>query len=220
MAQVKQLTAQHGGMAEQVAEAKAKRDEAARLVDQESAKRTEARLKAQQAEKSLKSATDRNASFTRQLDQLDRKITETQENRNEHQRKLDDLNRALASARQSTAEHADFDELDERERTLERGLNLTREHEVAAKIAWTEASRKGESLSRQAGLLRDIAKEAAVRRARIEAVIVRRRVQSAHLQGVADDARAVASMEEHKLHDVAAKRYAHQPSTYSKDAEL
>ena len=52
LAQVKQLTAQDGGMAEQVAEAKAKRDEAARLVDQESAKRTEARLKAQQAEKS------------------------------------------------------------------------------------------------------------------------------------------------------------------------
>ena len=220
LAQVKQLTAQDGGMAEQVAEAKAKRDEAARLVDQESAKRTEARLKAQQAEKSLKSATDRIASFTRQLDQLDRKITETQENRNEHQRKLDDLNRALASARQATAEHADFDELDERERTLERGLNLTREHEVAAKIAWTEASRKGESLSRQAGLLRDNAKEAAERRTRIEALNDRRREQAAHLQGVADDARAVAAMVEHTLHDVAAKRDELQAAASSHDEEL
>lgn len=220
LAQVKQLAAQDGGMAEQVAEAKAKRDEAARLVDQESAKRTEARLKAQQAEKSLKSATDRIASFTRQLDQLDRKITETQENRNEHQRKLDDLNRALASARQSTAEHVDFDELDERERTLERGLNLTREHEVAAKIAWTEASRKGESLSRQAGLLRDNAKEAAERRARIEALNDRRREQAAHLQGVADDARAVAAMVEHTLHDVAAKRDELQAAASSHDEEL
>ena len=220
LAQVKQLTAQDGGMAEQVAEAKAKRDEAARLVDQESAKRTEARLKAQQAEKSLKSATDRVASFTRQLEQLDRKITETQENRNEHQLKLDDLNRALASARQSTAEHADFDELDERERTLERGLNLTREHEVAAKIAWTEASRKGESLSRQAGLLRDNAREAAERRARIEALNDRRREQAAHLQGVADDARAVAAMVEHTLHDVAAKRDELQAAASSHDEEL
>ena len=220
LARVKQLAAQDGGMAEQVAEAKAKRDEAARLVDQESAKRTEARLKAQQAEKSLKSATDRVASFTRQLDQLDRKITETQENRNEHQRKLDDLNRALASARQSTAEHVDFDELDERERTLERGLNLTREHEVAAKIAWTEASRKGESLSRQAGLLRDNAKEAAERRARIEALNDRRREQAAHLQGVADDARAVAAMVEHTLHDVAAKRDELQAAASSHDEEL
>ena len=220
LAQVKQLTAQDGGMAEQVAEAKAKRDEAARLVDQESAKRTEARLKAQQAEKSLKSATDRVASFTRQLEQLDRKITETQENRNEHQLKLDDLNRALASAQQSTAEHADFDELDERERTLERELNLTREHEVAAKIAWTEASRKGESLSRQAGLLRDNAKEAAERRARIEALNDRRREQAAHLQGVADDARAVAAMIEHTLHDVAAKRDELQAAASSHDEEL
>lgn len=220
LAQVKQLAAQDGGMAEQVAEAKAKRDEAARLVDQESAKRTEARLKAQQAEKSLKSATDRVASFTRQLEQLDRKITETQENRNEHQLKLDDLNRALASARQSTAEHADFDELDERERTLERGLNLTREHEVAAKIAWTEASRKGESLSRQAGLLRDNAREAAERRARIEALNDRRREQAAHLQGVADDARAVAAMVEHTLHDVVAKRDELQAAASSHDEEL
>lgn len=220
LAQVKQLTAQDGGMAEQVAEAKAKRDEAARLVDQESAKRTEARLKAQQAEKSLKSATDRVASFTRQLDQLDRKITETQENRNEHQLKLDDLNRALASAQQSTAEHADSDELDERERTLERELNLTREHEVAAKIAWTEASRKGESLSRQAGLLRDNAKEAAERRARIEALNDRRREQAAHLQGVVDDARAVAAMVEHTLHDVAAKRDELQAAASSHDEEL
>ena len=220
LAQVKQLTAQDGGMAEQVAEAKTKRDEAARLVDQESAKRTEARLKAQQAEKSLKSATDRVASFTRQLEQLDRKITETQENCNEHQLKLDDLNRALASARQSTAEHADFDELDERERTLERELNLTREHEVAAKIAWTEASRKGESLSRQAGLLRDNAKETAERRARIEALNDRRREQAAHLQGVADDARAVAAMVEHTLHDVAAKRDELQAAASSHDEEL
>ena len=186
LAQVKQLTAQDGGMAEQVAEAKTKRDEAARLVDQESAKRTEARLKAQQAEKSLKSATDRVASFTRQLEQLDRKITETQENCNEHQLKLDDLNRALASAQQSTAEHADFDELDERERTLERELNLTREHEVAAKIAWND----------------------------------RRREQAAHLQGVADDARAVAAMVEHTLHDVAAKRDELQAAASSHDEEL
>ena len=220
LAQVKQLAAQDGGMAEQVAEAKAKRDEAARLVDQESAKRTEARLKAQQAEKSLKSATDHVASFTRQLEQLDRKITETQENRNEHQLKLDDLNRALASAQQSTAEHADFDELDERERTLERELNLTREHEVAAKIAWTEASRKGESLSRQAGLLRDNAREAAERRARIEALNDRRCEQAAHLQGVADDARAVAAMVEHTLHDVAAKRDELQAAASSHDEEL
>lgn len=220
LAQVKQLTAQDGGMAEQVAKAKAKRDEAARLVDQESAKRTEARLKAQQAEKSLKSATDRVASFTRQLDQLDRKITETQGNRNEHQLKLDDLNRALASAQQSTAEHADFDELDERERTLERELNLAREHEVAAKIAWTEASHRGESLSRQAGLLRDNAKEAAERRARIEALNDRRREQAAHLQGVVDDARAVAAIVEHTLHDVAAKRDELQAAASSHDEEL
>ena len=220
LAQVKQLGVEANELAEQVSEAKSKRDEAARLVDQESAKRTEVRLKAQQAEKSLKSAEDRVASFARQLEQLDKKIADTQENRNEHQLKLDDLNRALESAQQSTDEHADFDELDERERTLERDLNLTREHEVAAKIAWTEASRKGESLTRQAGLLRDNAKEAVERRARIESLNERRRDQAAHLQGVADDAREVAAMVERTLQGVAAERDKLQEAASSYDDEL
>lgn len=220
LAQVKQLGVEANELAGQVSEAKSKRDEAARLVDQESAKRTEVRLKAQQAEKSLKSAEDRVASFARQLEQLDKKIADTHENRNEHQLKLDDLNRALESAQQSTDEHADFDELDERERTLERDLNLTREHEVAAKIAWTEASRKGESLTRQAGLLRDNAKEAVERRARIESLNERRRDQAAHLQGVADDAREVAAMVERTLQGVAAERDKLQEAASSHDDEL
>ena len=126
----------------------------------------------------------------------------------------------MESAQQSTDEHADFDELDERERTLERDLNLAREHEVAAKIAWTEASRKGESLTRQAGLLRDNAKEAVERRARIESLNERRRDQAAHLQGVADDAREVAAMVERTLQGVAAERDKLQEAASSHDDEL
>jgi chromosome segregation protein len=220
LAQVKQLGAGSEDMSRQVDEAKAKRDEAARIVDQESAKRTEARLKSQQAERSLKSATDRVTSFARQIEQLDKRIADTGENRDEHQLKLDDLNRALESAQHSTAEHADFDELDERERTLERELNLTREHEVAAKIAWTEAGRKGESLERQAGLLRDNATEASERRSRIEALNERRREQATRLQYVADDAYEVASMVERTLHDVAAQRDKLQEAASSHDEEL
>ena len=220
LAQVRQLGAQEGELAAQVANAKSRRDEAARLVDQESAKRTEARLKAQQVERSLKSATDRVASFARQLEQLGKRIADAESNREEHQLKLDDLNRALESAQQSTAEHADFDEFDERERTLEHELNLTREHEVAAKIAWTESSRKAESLNRQAGLLRDNAKEAAERRARIETLNERRREQAARLQGVADDAREVAAMVERTLQQVAAERDKLQEAASGHDEEL
>lgn len=220
LAQVKQLDIEAAELSTRVDEAKAQRDEAARLVDQESAKRTEARLKAQQAERSLQSAEDRVASLARQLDQMDKKIAETQENRDEHQLKLDDLNRALESAQQSTDEHADFDELDKRERTLESELNLTREHEVAAKIAWTESSRKGESLTRQAGLLRDNAKEAIERRARIESLNERRREQAAHLQGIADDAREVAAMVERTLQGVATERDKLQEAASSHDDEL
>ena len=46
--------------------------------------------------------------------------------------KLDDLRRALAAIRDSGAEHADVDELGEREHRLEAALNATREHEVTA----------------------------------------------------------------------------------------
>lgn len=141
LAQVKQLTAQDGGMAEQVAEAK---PSAMKRLDRrpESANAPKPGSKPNRVEKS-RNPPQIVASFTRQLEQLDRKITETQENRNEHQLKLDDLNRALASAQQSTAEHADFDELDERERTLERELNLTREHEVAAVSRGPKQAAKG-----------------------------------------------------------------------------
>ena len=60
----------------------------------------------------------------------------------------------------------------------------------------------------------------AERRARIEALNDRRREQAAHLQGVADDARAVAAMVEHTLHDVAAKRDELQAAASSHDEEL
>ena len=99
-------------------------------------------------------------------------------------------------------------------------MNATREHEVTAKIAWTEAERKVESFKRQAGLLRDNAAEAAQRRARIEAMNERRKAQAAHAQRIADDAAQVASLVAASIDDVIAKREALQAEASSHDAEL
>ncbi|MBW3089778.1 AAA family ATPase [Bifidobacterium miconisargentati] len=220
LAQIRQLNASLAELDAQVVPAMAECDEAARLVDRESAKRTEARIQAQQAERALATANDRMAAIARQLKQLDAAAASLEDDRDSHRLKLADLNQALADTRSSTADHADFDTLDERERSLEQALNRTREREVAAKIAWNDANRKANSLNRQAGLLRDNAKEASARRARLEAANERRRAEAARLQGVADDARAVAALVARSLEAVAAERDRLQSEVSGHDAEL
>ena len=220
LAQVKQLERQLEALTAEVAQAKEARDEAARAVDRESAKRTEARIRAEQAQQSLKAATDRVTALTNQRKRLDASLAEIEAGSGEHQLKLDDLNRALESARQGEDGSADFDALDERERTLECELTVAREHEIAAKIAWTEAGRTADSLQRQAGLLRDNAKQAAERCARIEQLNTRRREQITRLQSVANDAREVAAMVERSLNRVAERREALQQAVSNHDEEL
>lgn len=220
LAQVKELTAEYDKLTEQVEQAREARNAASEAVETEAAKRTEARLQAQQAAKSLQSATDRLDSFVRQLRSLEETIAANEEKHGEHQLKLDDLNHALESAQQSDADGADFEDLDERERTLESELNQTREREVAAKIEWTETSRKAESLTRQADLLRTNAKEAQERKARIEALNARRSEQIAHLEQVAADAREVAALVKRSLQRVSEERESLQAAASSHDEEL
>ncbi|KAA8817010.1 chromosome segregation protein SMC [Bifidobacterium vespertilionis] len=205
---------------DRVARATADRDEARLAVDRESAKRTEARLKAQQAAKSLKSADDRVAGFERQIKAMDGKIASVESDRQTHRLKLDDLRVALEAAGESDGEHADSDELAERETVLERDLSAAREQEVTAKIAWTEATRKADSLERQAGLLHDQSREAAERRTRVEALNAKRRDQAAHANGVADDARQIAEMIGEYIDQTTAKRDALQAEASSHDDEL
>lgn len=190
------------------------------LVDKESQRRIQAKLKSEQAAKALQSAESRMKGVERQVAAIEEKLRGSGEERRSHQLKLDDLRRALAAIRDSGAEHADVDELGEREHRLEAALNATREHEVTAKIAWTEAERKVESFKRQAGLLRDNAAEATQRRARIEAMNERRKAQAAHAQRIADDAAQVASLVAASIDDVIAKREALQAEASSHDAEL
>lgn len=220
LAQASHLESEEQQIAEQVSQAKSQRDEAARAVDRESAKRTELRLQAQQAHKALQAAEQRVQSLGWQITQYDSRITETESQAHDHQLKLDDLHRALESAQQNGNAQEQWDDLEEREHTLEQTLVQAREHEVEAKIAWNEASRKAESLHRQAGLLRDNAKEAQERRARIEALNATRRVQAERLNGVAQDARTVAAMVTETLQNVAAERDRLQAEASDHDNEL
>lgn len=220
LAQIRRLNAALAELDAHVVPAMAECDEAARRVDRESAKRTEARLQAQQAERALAAANDRMTALTRQLKQLDTAAASLEDDRDSHRLKLAGLDQALDATQTSAADHADFDTLDERERSLEQELNRTREREVAAKIAWNDANRKADSLTRQAGLLRDNAKEASARRARLEAANERRRAEAARLQGVADDARAVAARVARSLEAVAAERDRLQSEVSGHDAEL
>ena len=178
------------------------------------------RLRIQQAEKALRGAVDRVASLSRQVTAMDERIAKTREDAQSHRLKLDDLNRALVSAQTSTGEHADFDDLTDRERELEQSLNAAREQEVSARIAWTEANRKAESLTRQAGLLHDNAREAAERRTRLETLNERRRRQMARIERIAADADAVAGLVAASIRNVVARREELQAAVSSHDEEL
>ncbi|KAA8827764.1 AAA family ATPase [Bifidobacterium myosotis] len=220
LAQVKGLASQLTELDAQVTDAMSACDEASRVADRESAKRTEARLKAQQAAKSLEAATQRVSSIARQIEQLDGRIASVKEEGDAHRLKLDDLTRSLDATHGGENADAGFDELDGREHTLERELGEARDREVTAKIAWNEANRKAESLHRQAGLLRDNAKEAGERRARIEALNARRRAEIERLRQVRDDAQTVADMVGRSLAAVESERDRLQAEASGHDEEL
>ena len=218
--EVAELKAELADLDAQVAQARDVRDQARLAVDDAAQRRTELRLRIQQAEKALRGAVDRVASLSRQVTAMDERIAKTREDAQSHRLKLDDLNRALVSAQTSTGEHADFDDLTDRERELEQNLNEAREQEVSARIAWTEANRKAESLTRQAGLLHDNAREAAERRTRLEALNERRRRQMARIERIASDADAVAGLVAASIRNVVARREELQAAVSSHDEEL
>ena len=218
--EVAELKVELADLNAQVAQARDARDRARLAVDAAAQRRTELRLRIQQAEKALRGAVDRVAGLTRQVTAMDERIAKTREDAQSHRLKLDDLHRALASVQTSTGDHADFDDLTDRERELEQNLNEAREQEVSARIAWTEANRKAESLTRQAGLLHDNAREAAERRTRLEALNERRRRQMARIERIASDADAVAGLVAASIRNVVARRAELQTAVSSHDEEL
>lgn len=218
--EVAELKVELADLDAQTAQARDARDQARLAVDAAAQRRTELRLRIQQAEKALRGAVDRVAGLTRQVTAMDERIAKTREDAQSHRLKLDDLHRALASVQTSTGDHADFDDLTDRERELEQNLNEAREQEVSARIAWTEANRKAESLTRQAGLLHDNAREAAERRTRLEALNERRRRQMARIERIAADADAVAGLVAASIRNVVARREELQAAVSSHDEEL
>lgn len=218
--EVAELKVELADLNAQVAQARDARDRARLSVDAAAQRRTELRLRIQQAEKALRGTVDRVAGLTRQVTAMDERIAKTREDAQSHRLKLDDLHRALASVQTSTGDHADFDDLTDRERELEQNLNEAREQEVSARIAWTEANRKAESLTRQAGLLHDNAREAAERRTRLEALNERRRRQMARIERIASDADAVAGLVAASIRNVVARRAELQAAVSSHDEEL
>ncbi len=218
--QVEQLNRQKTDLDQKVTQARDARNQARFAVDTESQRRTEARLKAQQTERALKSAADRVAGFAKQIASLDETINATRDEGNTHRLKVDDLNRALQSAQESTSEHGDLDDLTEREQQLERELATARDQETAAKITWNEAQRKAESLARQADLLHEQAREATERRARIEALNERRRSQAAHASRIATDASRTAKLVAASVSDVVTERERLQAEASGHDEQL
>lgn len=213
----------HGGIdlvAQETRLAERQRDEAQHAVDEATRIRTELRLKAQEAQRAIQSALDGQASLVRQIGGLNDRLAQTEEDGEAHRLKLDDLRRALGAAQESQAANADSEELAKRERDLESALSAASGAEVAAQIAWNEASHTAQSLARQAELLKTQASEVSQRRARIAALNERYSKQAAGMDRIAADALAVAGMVRESIADAVARREALQVAASGHDEEL
>lgn len=200
--------------------AQAARDEARIEVDRQSQQRMQAKVKADQTRKDLRAAEDRIKQLSRQIEALDERIKQMDVDSQAHRLTLEDLTRALEEAGRSDAEHQDFADLDKRVRCLESKLDQAREREVSAKIVWNDASRKSDSLARQAALLHDQANEAVSRRARMQQLNEKRERQRAHDLQIAADARGMARLIDGELASVVAKRDELSKAVSSHDAQL
>ena len=217
---MRDLQTQLDALDNKVNQARVLRDQSRAAVDQAATRRTEAKLRAEQAAQSLRAAEADIASLDKQLRSLDDRIATARDDAESHRLTTENLHRALDAAQSSDDGNADFEELTRREHDLEISLNTTREQEVAAKIAWTEAGRKADSYARQSGLLHDQAKEAVERRTRIEAMNVQRRKQATHADQIAQDATQVAQLVAQAINDVTVRRERLQEEASSHDEEL
>lgn len=218
--QAEDCSAQIDKLNSRIEETTKKRDAARLQVDEESQKRMQAKLRAKQAQKDLRAAKERVTRFAGQLDDIETKIKRAHEDGQNHQLKLEDLDEALEQTRGADNGQGNPEGLDERVRGLEQALDKAREQETTAKITWNDAKRKIESLTRQAGLLHDNAREAIARRARMKELNERRERQRSHSKAIAADARGVAKLVDAELRQVVAKRDELTQQASSHDSQL
>ncbi|MGN0103084.1 chromosome segregation protein SMC [Bifidobacterium thermacidophilum] len=203
-----------------VAELTEKRDQARLDVDRQAQLRTEVRVKAQQAQRTLKAARERAETAARQLARVEETLHSASQGRQDHQGKLEDVRKALATAQESQDTNADLDDLAAREHQLEQQLGQTREQEVSAKLAWKEADRQAQSLQRQIGLLRDNAEQARQRQVRIQEQNDTRRRRADAADQVSNDAAACARLAHASVVRAAQRRDRLQAELSTHDEEL
>lgn len=133
---------------------------------------------------------------------------------------LDDLRGQLQAVSQADQSGVSTDDLAERERQMETLLSQEREKEVAAKIAWTEANRKYQSYLRQASLLTDNARQAKIRRERIEKENATRREEAGKAELLGLQAQAAAQALLVHINRVSHRRQDLQKEASSHDSEL
>lgn len=177
-----------------IGKARIARDEAAAMVDEQARLHTEQQVLADQTARSLAEAEKLVRDLDARIERTVSRIAQAEEERAAHVARLDELNASLTSLAQGRDGRADAADLDEKERGLEASLGTARDQEVAATIAWTEAKRKAESFGRQAAMLRDNARQARERAARVAALNEERRSRAAKAGAVAESARAVAAL--------------------------
>ena len=190
------------------------------VVDAAKARVTERRVKAQEARRNLEAASSSVSSLERRVQDVQRRIAQIEQEADGRRRNIDSLNDELDVAQSTKDEQMDFDEVQAREKSLESELSQQRESEIRARIAWSDADKRYQSLVRQSGMLRDNARQARERRIRVEARNERLAKQAHDARCIGDLAAAAARRMAAHIEHAQTERERVQSEASAHDSEL
>ncbi|MEK0306824.1 chromosome segregation protein SMC [Bifidobacterium favimelis] len=214
------LKEQMDRLAVQIGQAEQVQAQASQRLDQARARQTEARVRAEQRGAAISQARRQAATLESRIKELQEKAERTAEDERMHQIKYDDLKSGLDKAGEEGSDQVDFDDMDRREHELESSLDQGRAREMEAKMAWQEATRKAQSLSRQAGLLHDQAAQAAEHRKKVAVRNQERRHQAAVLSDLAARAGRMSDLAGQALTSADRERSRLKEEASAQDEEL
>ena len=220
---LEQLTAlqrEQESVTAQIEDAASRHDELRKSLDDLVTKQTEDQVRRDHARRSLEDARSRMDNLRRSLTEVGEQLSHTTEHREAALQKIDDLHMAWESASKAGIGESDGDDMAARQRALEQTLDVARDNEVRAKVAWGQADAAVRSLERQAGLLHDNAVAAVRRHARIEAQNRHRNEVASRAERLASDAEALAGIVHSLVVQVDRQREQIQQQTAGDDKRL
>ncbi|MFD0705133.1 chromosome segregation protein SMC [Alloscardovia venturai] len=181
---------------------------------------TENRVRMQQRQDNLRTATQTREDLQRRIAHVDEQIHNLETQKESQSVTLQDLQVQLEVAHSAQTSETDINTIASREHEYDQALAQARDKEVSARLAWNNAQQHAESLERQVTLLRSQAQQAMRRRAEVAARNKQRERAASRALSVAQKAQAAAEELSTHINRVLEQRSELQSQISQHDEEL